>query len=31
VAPSASQIIKKPVAVYIEKVYQDGNFGDLNI
>jgi len=26
-----SQIIKKPVAVYIEKVYQDGNFGDLNI
>lgn len=28
---SASQIIKKPVAVYIEKVYQDGNFGDLNI
>ena len=26
-----SQIVKKPVAVYIEKVYQDGNFGDLNI
>ena len=26
-----SQIVKKPVAVYIEKVYPDGNFGDLNI
>lgn len=28
---AVSQIIKKPVAVYIEKVYPDGNFGDLNI
>lgn len=28
---AVSQIIKKPVAVYIEKVYPDGNFGDLDI
>jgi hypothetical protein len=31
VDPSVHRCIKKPVAVYIEKVYPDGNFGDLNI
>ena len=28
---TAGKMTKKPVAVYIEKVYDEGNFGDLNI
>jgi len=27
--PAAKAIVKKPVAVHIEKVYEEGNFADL--
>lgn len=31
VAADASQLVKKPVAAYVEKVYKDGDFSALNI
>jgi hypothetical protein len=29
--PAAKAIVKKPVAVYVEKVYEEGDFAGLGI